>query len=147
MAAFTEKQKTLIRDALGFSAIFLQSDPRLETAINSICAVVDGGTRPDDSSQMEAMSIVDEIQSIYCELRAARKQVTVTGVNKIQIDAARGIIMLRSEGRRLVTRLSAILSTNPRRDIFSASSPALDQRFADPDAFGDAPGGEILRRG
>ena len=147
MADWTETQKTWIRDALGFSSIFIQADPRLENAINSIRAIADGGTRPDNSSQLEALSICEEIKEVYCELRNARKQLTVVSVNKIKLDAARGIIMLRSEGRRLVTRLSAILSTNPRRDIFSASHTSLDTRTRDDDAFGDAPGGFALRRG
>lgn len=140
MAAWTEAQRVPIRDALGFSPIFLQSDPRLETAISAVCAVADGGTRPDNSSQLEVIEIVDEIACIYCDLKLARKSLSVLQANKIKIDAARAIIMLRSEGRRLVTRLSALLSTNPRRDIFSASEPKLDS-----DAF--YPAGDSFRRG
>jgi hypothetical protein len=146
--SFQEIDRVHIRDALGFSALFLQADPRLEAAITTIQSVATpGGTRPDDSSENEVKAIVEEVHCIYAALRAARAQLTVSQVGKIKVDAARGIVMLRSEGRRLVTRLSAILSTNPRRDIFSASQTSLDTRTRDDDAFGDAPGGFALRRG
>lgn len=140
MAQFTEAQRVQIRDALGFAALFEQADPRLENAITAIQAIADGGNRPDNSSQLSALAIVCEIQGCYCQLLALRQQLAVLRADKVHIDAARAIIMVRSEGRRLVTRLSAALSTNPRRDIFSASEPKLDS-----DAF--YPAGDMFRRG
>jgi hypothetical protein len=86
------------------------------------------------------LAIVCEIQGCYCQLQALRQQLAVLRADKVHLDAARAIIMVRSEGRRLVTRLSALLSTNPRRDIFSASEPKLDG-----DPFG--PAGDNFRRG
>jgi hypothetical protein len=133
---FSELQRSYFRDALGFSPIFRQSDPRLETAIDSLQSTsAPGGTRPDDTSAIEALSIVADIQTIYCNMKNMWPQLAVMRVDKTHLDAARGIIMLRSEGRRLVTRLSALLSTNPRRDIFSASQPNLDG-----DAFANTTG-------
>lgn len=140
MAAWTEAQRVQVRDILGFSGIFLQADPRLENALTSVLAIADGGTRPDNSTQLEILEIVCEVQGIYCQLQALRQQLAVLRADKVHIDAARAIIMVRSEGRRLVTRLSAALSTNPRRDIFSASEPKLDS-----DAF--YPAGDMFRRG
>jgi hypothetical protein len=40
---------------------------------------------------------------------------------KNRIDALRGMAGLRMEGRRVVNGLSALSSTNPRRDIFSGA--------------------------
>ena len=134
---FSEASRVKIRDALGFSAIFLQADPRLEAAVTSIQSISDGGVRPDNSSELAALAIVADIETLYCDMKALWKAVSVGQANKVKIDAVRGLMMLRSEGRRQVTRLSALLSTNPRRDIFSASEPNLNG-----DAFYTSPGSQ-----
>jgi hypothetical protein len=133
---FSEASRVKLRDALGFSSIFIQADLRLENAITAIQSISDGGVRPDNSSELAALAIVADIETLYCDMKALWKAVSVGQANKVKIDAVRGLMMLRSEGRRQVTRLSALLSTDPRRDIFSASEP-------DPtgDAFYSAPGG------
>jgi hypothetical protein len=134
---FTESDRVKIRDSLGFSAIWLQADPRLENAITSIQSISDGGVRPDNSSELAAKAICADIETLYCDMKALWKAVSVGQANKVKIDAVRGLMMLRSEGRRQVTRLSALLSTNPRRDIFSASEPNLNG-----DAFYTSPGSQ-----
>lgn len=49
--SFNETDRTWIRHFAGFSAIFGQADPRLESAITAIQSVSDGGSRPDSSGE------------------------------------------------------------------------------------------------
>ena len=134
---FSEYDRVRVRDALGFAALFQQADPRLEAALTSIQSISDGGDRPDNSSELACKSIVADIETLYCQMKNLWPAVSVGQANKVKIDPARGLLVLRSEGRRLVTRLSALLSTNPRRDIFSASEPNLNG-----DAFYTSPGSQ-----
>jgi hypothetical protein len=120
--AFTESNRVDIRRLLGFSANFVQADPRLENAITSVQAISDGGTRPDNSTELAVKSFVTSLQTLETKLASFWDTATVGSVDEIKIDAARGSFFLRSEGRRLVTNLSVLLGLRgPRRDIFSAS--------------------------
>lgn len=49
--SLTESDRATLRHYLGFSALFLQADPRLDLAISSVQSRADGGTRPDDSTE------------------------------------------------------------------------------------------------
>jgi hypothetical protein len=49
--AFTETDRTWIRKYVGYAAIFLQAEPRLENAITACQSVADGGSRPDASTE------------------------------------------------------------------------------------------------
>ena len=51
--AWTEADRVAIRSYLGFADLFLQADPRLESAITSLQARVEGGTRPDVSAEAQ----------------------------------------------------------------------------------------------
>ncbi len=131
--AFAESDRVQIRHFLGFSAIFLQADPRLENAILSVQAVTDpGGTRPDNSTELQIKALIVDLQSIETKLKALWDQAQVSAAGKVALDVFRGRMMLCSEGRRLVNGLCRALGTHPRADIFSSASltPAGDA-FAD----------------
>ena len=51
--AWAEADRAVIRHYLGFSALFLQADPRLEAAIGAVQSLADGGTRPDNSTELQ----------------------------------------------------------------------------------------------
>lgn len=117
--AWTETDRVQIRHYLGFSAIFLQADPRLELAITAVQQVSDGGARPDTSTEAYIRSILTQLQELEWTMRAQWALVSGTQVGKITADAARGLATLRSEGRRLVNAIARQLATHPRADIFS----------------------------
>lgn len=48
---FSELDRSGIRWALGYSAIFLQADPSLENALTAVQSVADGGSRPDSNEE------------------------------------------------------------------------------------------------
>jgi hypothetical protein len=135
VAVFTEPQKVLVRHFMGFAGIFKQADPRLENAMLAICATADGGSQPDDSSQLQALAIVMDLQEIECVLKSMWKSMLVMQAGTNKIDTLRGMAGMRAEGRRVVNGLAAVLGTSPRRDIFSAATIN-----AEGDAFYDTPG-------
>jgi len=56
--SFQELDRVYIRHFLGFSAVFLQADPRLEASITAVQAIADGGARPDSSSENYAKGLI-----------------------------------------------------------------------------------------
>lgn len=122
---------------LGFSRIFKQSDPRLINAVQAIQSEADGGSQPDSTSENYARLLLADadvvekaLKNLWVQMQVARSS------GGSVIDPLRGMIGLRQEGRRIVNALSAIISTNPRRDVFSGA-------YVNPD--GDAfitPGGD-----
>lgn len=121
MAAWTELERAKIRHYLGFSAIFLQADPRLENAMTTVLAIADGGTRADSSTQTQIQGWITDLETVETNLKNLWNKSLALKVDVIQIDPVRGMMMLRAEGRRIVTNIATALATKPRRDVFSAS--------------------------
>jgi hypothetical protein len=48
---YSEQDRTYVRWYCGWSATFLQAEPRLENAISSTQSIADGGTRPDSNTE------------------------------------------------------------------------------------------------
>jgi hypothetical protein len=130
--AFVEADRVAIRHFLCFSAIFLQADPRLENAITSVQATVDGGTRPTSDTELAIKAIVVSLVSVETKLANLWDQAQVTSVDEIKMDTYRGRAMLCAEGRRLVRGLEAALATHKRGDIFgSGTSNPTGDAFAE----------------
>lgn len=121
--AFTETDRTKIRHALGFAAIFLQAEPILESAISSVQSVADGGTRPDNSTELQIKAWLVDIDTVETQLKKLWGKAIAVDVEGLKVDAARAMGVLRMEGRRLVNAISTALSTTPRRDVFSSAPP------------------------
>jgi hypothetical protein len=66
--AFSEVDRVLIRKYLGFSSIFLQRDPRLESAITALQSRTDpnatGGSQPDSSEENEAKGLIYGVAAV-----------------------------------------------------------------------------------
>lgn len=122
--AFTEAERVQIRRWLGFSALFTQAEPRLESAITAVQAANDGGSRPDNTTELAVRGYLADLAAIENQIRIRRDQVEADKVDESRIDTARGNAILRQEGRLYVGYLADALSTRPRRDVFSP--PSLD---------------------
>jgi hypothetical protein len=122
--AFLESDRVQIRQYLGFGALFLQLDNRLESAINSIQSIADGGTRPDSSSEVALKAIVTKLQAVDSAIDALSVQQGAHEVDEIKLDSARETLRLRMVGRQYVGRLARMLDTAPRSDCF-ATVPTL----------------------
>lgn len=121
--AFTEADRVQIRQYVGWSAIFLQYYPLLESAITTIQTVADGGVRADNSTELLVKSLLVQLQAVDAKL-ANIDCLGTNQVGNIQQDNIRARMVVLQYGRMLVGRLCTVLSLEgPISDCFS-SAPA-----------------------
>jgi len=116
--AFTEADRVQIRKYLGFAAIYLQAEPRLEQAITAVQSTADGGTRPDSSTEDAIKAQLVILQSISASILATLQCLGTLQVNKVETDNVRALAALRQQGWVEVGYLSDPLSTRPVRNVF-----------------------------
>jgi hypothetical protein len=125
--AWTEADRAQIRHYLGFSAIFLQADPRLEQAVTSVQSeAVPGGTRPDDSTERQIRRWLAQLEKIERRLEEVWDEAEALRVSDLGVDPFRAVALLRSEGRRVVAGIARALATRPVHDVFSSAAPDAD---------------------
>jgi hypothetical protein len=120
---WTEADRATIRSYLGFPALFLQADPRLEVAITSVQSEADGGVRPDNSTELQIRGWLAQLAKIESRLEEIWDEAEALKVDELGIDPMRAMALLRAEGRRLVGRVARALGTAPRHDVFGAAEP------------------------
>jgi hypothetical protein len=121
--AFTEAERVKVRRYLGFAAIYLQAEPMLENALSAVQSTADGGTRPDNSTELDIRELLTHLATIETKLRELWNCSKTLKVDDVTVDPARAMLMLRMEGRRLVGYLAVALGTRPVRDVFSGVPP------------------------
>lgn len=133
--AFAESDRVQIRLYLGYPQIWVQADPRLESAITNIQSIHDTppGTRPDgppSSAETQAKLLVTQLQQVDTSLNLLDSFSGAYEASKAtaKVDAAREDARLRAKGRMLVNRLAAIFDTTPGRDVFSVAPDADESR-------------------
>lgn len=120
--AFSEIDRVQIRAYLGYAGLWLQVDPRLENAITTVQAVSDGGTRPDNSSEVQIRTYIDQLQAVDAALDQLDNFQGTLQADGNQFNPTREDARLRRKGRMYVFRLAKILDTEPRADVFDSSS-------------------------
>jgi hypothetical protein len=124
--AWTESDRATLRHYLGFSALFLQADPRLELAITSVQSRSDGGTRPDDSTERLIRGWLAQLARLEKRFEELWDEAEALKLDSLGVDPYRALAMLRSEGRRVVANIARALGTSPRHDVFSEAQPNPD---------------------
>jgi hypothetical protein len=124
--AWSEADRATLRHYLGFAAIFRQADPRLEFALTSVQSRADGGTQADNSTELLIRGWLAKLATVEGRLEELWDEAEALKVEDLGVDPYRGMAMLRSEGRRLVSAIARSLSTRPRHDVFSAAEPNPD---------------------
>jgi len=162
--AYSETDRSWIRKYVGYGAIFLQAEPRLENAITATQSQADGGVRPDASTENYVKGLIygfaaagtvagvtpgavsttgvsfatPAVDGLLAIEAGLTKQSTFLGAGKVDevtVDPARESARLRAEGRRLCHSLARMLGMKGvRADIF-ASSPVIEDD--DPFAYSD----------
>ena len=148
---FSELDRSYIRKFLRYSAIFLQGDPRLESAVTATQSVADGGSRPDSNSENQikgliygvaasgsgAVTLSGTAQNTAFAIPARKGLLNIYSAidglipisyvleadNEAKIDPARGRAILKVMARDLVRELEDLLSTIVRG---SGVDPELD---------------------
>jgi len=121
--AWTEADRATIRHYLGFPALFLQADPRLESALQSVQSVADHGTRPDNSTELQIRGWLAQLVHVEARLEELWDEAEALKVDELGVDPMRAMALMRSEGRRVVGNIARALGTAPRHDVFSAPEP------------------------
>lgn len=127
--ALVESDRVQIRQYLGFGSLWLQLDPRLESAITAIQSTADGGTRPDSSTETQAKALLTKLQGIDTNLDNLANQQGAQEVDGgTKLNQAKEMARLRAMGRMYVHRLARIFDTFPRSDVYSAA-PMLEDSY------------------
>lgn len=119
----TESERVQIRRWLGYSAMYASRDPTLESAIASAHSIADGGSRPDNSTELAVRGWLVELSTIESKWKELYEQMQAHKVEDTTVDPLRGLAGLFKIGRMYVGHLSDVLSTPPKRDVFCAPSP------------------------
>jgi hypothetical protein len=120
--ALTAAQRTQIRLVTGWQDGFGQFDSRLEQAMNY------ADSRPELLAQLQNAidgsppGLLASIAAIDTKLLGAHTRMKALAAGSLTLNPAE-LQQLRSEGRRFVGRLCAILGVEARHDYFSGSLP------------------------
>lgn len=121
--AFSEAERVQIRRWLGYSAMYASRDPILESAITAAQSLADGGSRPDNTTELAVRGWLTELATIETRWKDLYEQMQAHKLNDLTIDPHRGLAGLFKIGRTYVGFLSDALSTPVKRDVFSAPIP------------------------
>lgn len=112
--AFTGAEKTRIREYLGWSARFGQTDTALERAMSAIEA------QPDDEAR--AREHLTELARIDTAITACEARLKASKVGSIELNQAE-MSQLRSRGEERVGRLATLFAVECRNNPFRPSAP------------------------
>ena len=93
--AFSETDRTWVRHFMGFSAIWLQADPRLENALTAAQSVADGGSRPDSSGENYVKALIYGQAAVAGTAGVTVGPVSTTGAT-FASPAQRGLIQIEA---------------------------------------------------
>lgn len=115
--AFTDTEKHKIRLYMGMPRLFAQANSILENCIRAIegLSAIDGGAAEADISA--SLVLLDNINNLLTANTNLMLATEVVG--EVKFDAGRQAMLLRSEGRKLINRISIPLGMRPVRDFFS----------------------------
>jgi len=102
---YSETDRTYIRRFQGFSAIWLQADPRLENAITATQSIADGGARPDSNAENLIKSLIYGAAAV-----TGTSGVVVSGTTQndsFSVPAVRGLIQIEAQIAQLDSFLGA----------------------------------------
>lgn len=160
--AYAELDRAYIRHFVGYGAIFMQAEPRLENAITATQSSADGGSRPDSSTENVIKGLIYgtaavtgvgvtpggspqsgpfaqpaqrgllQVETSIATMDSLLGSLEVDG-GEVKLDTARETARLRSVGRVLCHSLARMLGMKGvRADVFS-SSPVIND--TDPFAY------------
>ena len=127
--AWTLSEKDQIREWLAFACIYRFADPQLEGAIDSVQSQADGGSQPDNSTEVRLRGYLEQLAIIDDKIFAALECAGSATVGDITLDPARAIMMMERQQRVLIGRLADALSMAPYRDATTGAEPMPGGHF------------------
>lgn len=120
--AFTDSQKSQIRQWMGYADIFHDADPRLENAMLSVQQLPDGG-----AAEARIVAMLPKIQAAWDNFTNLDCLSNVQ-VGNVKMDAIRARAWARQIGPTLVGLLSDALRCRPARNIFAPPGTSQVER-------------------
>jgi len=112
-------ERQLIRKWFGCSYFYEQRWQKLESAMDQIAAVADGGNQPDNSGVQVVRFALMMLWDGELQENALLPQMSVLTVNKTNLNAAvYGLSGIRSVMIRHIGTISDALSCSPLRNVF-----------------------------
>lgn len=113
--AFTNAEKTAIRQYLGFSELYRQIDPRVESQLDALPA-----NNPDAETRVR--NVLGSLALIDAKLMsAALTRLDASRVENIELLGPEQLAELRRQGRMLVNQIAVTFDITPPRDYFDPS--------------------------
>jgi hypothetical protein len=126
--AFTTQNIEDIRLVLGFDRLFLASNPFLDSALQAIQSVADGGSAPDDTVVNNMLAALTQVQAINATINQILTQPTNLAVTEIPTALTNGATLkqsysaaldtLRYEGTMLIQQMAIMVGLKPLRSFF-----------------------------
>jgi len=127
--AFSEPEKSKIRQVLGYPNLFKGFNTHLENAMLAVQSTGDGGIMPDNTTELRIRANLAVLDSIETKITALWCGPDVIEAGKTKLDAVRAGFYLENQGRKVINKISIDLEIKPYRDYFSVSE--LDSGLAD----------------
>lgn len=116
MADFTLDERARIRRLLGWEARYLQYDTSLESALDAI-------NQNSPADQTIIREILTQLTALDTRLTAAQTRFGVERVGTIYLDTTSMLGLLKSEAKRLVVNLAAILGVEIKCNFYGGGGP------------------------
>jgi hypothetical protein len=113
MADFDENEKASIRTYLGWSALYRDIDPRLESQIGTGGL---GTTQPASATKVRA--ILTRLADVDTRLDGSLDNLDLTKAEDINFLGPAQLDALRSQGRMLIGQIATIFELEPKRDYY-----------------------------
>jgi len=110
--AFTSTQRVQIRRWLGFPSLF-RYESILESAMDGV----------DVDTETVIVGWLSNLDTLETQLTVRYDQVEAAKVDELEIDTARGNLVLYREMRRYIGHISDALRTPPKRDVTVGAVP------------------------
>lgn len=127
--AFTDAEKTLIREYLGWTHRFSQTDTALERAMSAI--------ETDAAAVDRARAHLTELARIDTAITAAEARFKAEQVGSIKLSESE-LSRLRSRGAERVGRLARLFGVEVRSNPFSPALPRTRDSFDGPSGGGNS---------
>lgn len=115
--ALTETQRDQVRQYVGWTFRFRQTDSQLELALNAV--------DQDTTVQATVIVILGQLATIDTAITDAYSRIQAKAlVGEVELMESQEISILRSEGRRFVGRLAGYLGVPVYQDVYSSSLPS-----------------------
>jgi hypothetical protein len=114
--AFTGSEKQQIRQYLGYSELFKDIDPRLESQMNDI------GNAADQSAATRVRAHLTDLADVDTRLKNALDNLTLTKAEDVNFRGPEELEALRDHGRNVVQRMAIIFELEPKRDYYGSGA-------------------------